>query len=355
MNSHQPRFRTQEAASVSATSFQRAGFSLIELLVVIGIISLLIALLLPAVQSARSAARRTQCLNNLKQIALAVHHFHDTYQKFPPARLIVNQIRPSSNDTGTETGLDEPTWLIHILPFIEQSNSAREWDVFRTYGEHSPATRNQVFAGYLCPDRHNVSTAVAPDESIQITFSCGCSGGTQIIPGGAVVDYVGNHGDLSAGATGQMTDFYWGGNGNGVIISSRPQVSVTDTHSTAPELTRGWLDTVSISDLKDGSSNTILVGEPHIPDGEMTRSPYNGPAYFGRHLTHFCRLGGPGVPIAHHSRDQRANVFSFGSQHAGMTQFAMADGSARGISSQLNTQVLSALCNRNDGVNVGEF
>ncbi len=328
----------------------RSGFTLIELLVVIAIIGVLLAILLPAVQSARAAARRTQCLNNLKQIALALHNFHDGHQKFPPARLVLKSDRTQNSDDATDVGLDEPTWLIHILPYLEQSGMYDEWDVFKPYGLHSETVRSRVVPTFLCPERHSATNAVAPDVRIEIQFPCGCKGGVQTIPGGAVADYVGNHGDNSPGAIGQDTDFYWGGRGNGVLISSRPEVDDAKSKPGELVLKTKWLDTVSISDIKDGTSHTFLIGEPHISEGQFTKSPFNGPAYFGRHVTHFTRVGGPGIPIAHNAADQRASVYSFGSPHAGMCQFAYADGSATAISSSISTQVLASLCNRLDGL-----
>ena len=193
-------FRSHRSVLALPKSAARTGFTLIELLVVIAIIGVLVAITLPAVQAARAAARRTQCLNNLKQIALATHNFHDTNRKFPPARLILNSNRTKNSNNGTDTGLDEPTWLIHILPHLEQNALFSKWDVFKPYGMHSSEARSAVVPTYLCPERHSASQAVTEDVEIEIKFPCGCQGGTQTIPGGAVVDYVANHGDNSPGA-----------------------------------------------------------------------------------------------------------------------------------------------------------
>ncbi|MFK7817166.1 MAG: DUF1559 domain-containing protein [Planctomycetaceae bacterium] len=321
----------------------RRGFTLIELLVVIAIIGILISLLMPAVQQAREAARRTQCKNNLKQLALAAHSFHDTYGAFPPARIIESINRPSSSvaSTGYSPGLDEPSWPIRLMPFLDQQNMAKLWNVETAYGYHDESVRGQVVSTFLCPNRHTPDTARVPDSTVEIKFPCGCGGGSQNVPGGAIIDYVCNHGDTSPGATGQFTDFYWGGNGTGVIISSRPI-------KRDRKVTRDWLDKVKIADIIDGSGNTILFGEPHVPFGEKNKTPYNGPGYLGRHLTHFSRIGGPGVPIAHNDEDQRVNQFAFGSSHPNVVQFALSDGSVRGITTDVSSRVLGYLCNRLD-------
>ena len=133
--------------------FRRSGFTLIELLVVIAIIGVLIAILLPAVQQARAAARRSQCQNNLKQIGLALHQFHDTQGAFPPARIVQDGIRTLSGN-GTTTGVDEPSWLIRILPHLEQSALYSEWDLYKPFGSHSLTVRQTVVQTYLCPERH---------------------------------------------------------------------------------------------------------------------------------------------------------------------------------------------------------
>ena len=331
----------------SAPKGFRRGFTLIELLVVIAIIGILIALLLPAVQQTRSAARRIQCSNNLKQLGLAAHSFHDTHGAFPPARLILNVPR-GRNDQGTRVGMDEPSWIVRLMPFIEQTNVHRQWDEYETYGQTPAEARNLALPAFLCPSRHSANNAVVDDEVVRITSPCGCPSGTQVVPGGAISDYAANHGDLSPGAVSQPTDFYWGGNGTGVIISSRPKGNET-------EIKRDWIDKIDSADVTDGLSNTLMIGETFIPRGENMKTPYNGPAYFGRHLTNFARIGGPGVPIAHNPDDQRANLYSFGSAHSGIVQFALADGSVRPVATNVSTRVLGYLSNRRDGSAAGEL
>ena len=324
-----------------------SGFTLIELLVVIAIIGVLVALLLPAVQQSRSAARRMQCLNNLKQIGLALHSFHDAHRAFPPAHLILDVPRPTET-SAVMPGLDEPSWLVWILPFLEQKALGDKWDVYAPYLNHPAAVRNQALPVYLCPELHSASSAVVGDQIFSNTLPCGCPGGTQVVPGGALADYVANHGDLSPGAAGLPTDFYWGGRGTGVIISCRPK-------QTNDVIDRDWLDKIRMADVTDGTSNTFLVGEPHIPRSELGKTPYNGPAYFGRHLTNFARIGGPGVPLAHSPDDQRGTVYSFGSSHLGVAQFCLADGSARAVSTSISSRIVGNLTNRHDGVTDGQY
>ncbi len=181
--------------------------------------------------------------------------FHDSHQAFPPARLIVYP--PSSVTTPDNTpGMDEPSWLVWIMPYVEQANLSNQFDLFLPYGAQPVDARNRAIPVYLCPDRHSADSAVAPPETVTLTLPCGCPGGTQNVAGGAIVDYVGNHGDLSPGASQLPTDFYWGGNGTGVLISSRPKLNGT-------QVERDWEDKVRIADVTDGTSNTLMVGE-HI-------------------------------------------------------------------------------------------
>ena len=119
------------------------GFTLVELLVVIVIIGILIALLLPAVQSAREAARRAQCQNNLKQLALALHNYHGSYQFFPPSSNW-NGIPPQSGNTASLS----PNWVIAVLPFLEQQALFNRF-VFTKPGTHPGCGVLRLFVALL--------------------------------------------------------------------------------------------------------------------------------------------------------------------------------------------------------------
>lgn len=347
----------------SKQRLNRNGFTLIELLVVVAIIGILVSLTLPAVQNARESARATQCKNNLRQIGMALHGFHDSHGAFPPARLILDEPTPA-NDEGTVLGSDEPSWLVRILPFLERRSEQNRWDLYTPFGAHPQEVRQQVVSTFLCPSRHSMSNAVAPDERFQLTFPCGCSGRAQIIPGGAVTDYAGNMGDPSPGASGLPDDFYWGGKGTGVIIASKPilldqrqqiegrkrNVARYDESVgfVSATIWRDWESKIRIEDIDDGCSNTLMVGESHVAADSISQTPYNGAAYYGRMFTHFARIAGPGVPLAHNAHDTRAGVYSFGGPHAGGCQFTFADGSVRLLSTSISTRLLARFAHRSD-------
>ena len=319
---------------------KRAGFTLVELLVVIAIIGILIGMLLPAVQQVRESARRTDCLGRLKQVGLATMMFHDSFEAFPPARLFPKQEAVPPFDQGS----DQPTWLVRILPFVEQQNFYNQWDLSASYTDHPNEVVSQALPIYVCPTRRGVDNAQAPDstKNVLVTAPCGCGGWLQIkVVGGATGDYAGNHGDLSPGSTGKASDYYYGGNGTGVIISSQAKASVSGNLN--------WIDKIRFASISDGTSQTALAGELHVTEESLNQIPYNGPIYNGEDLAAFTRVGGPGVPILSSREKPISGVLGFGSAHPQVCNFVFADGSTHSLRNSTDTVTLGQICHRADG------
>jgi prepilin-type N-terminal cleavage/methylation domain-containing protein len=324
---------------------KRRGFTLVELLVVIAIIGILIGMLLPAVQQVREAARRTSCMNKLRQIGLATLNFESAHQAFPPARLFpkANAIAPY------HLGESQPSWLVRILPFVEQTSFYDKWDLSRPYEQHSEDVLSQTLDIFICPSRRTAESARAPDTSKDVVFRapCGCGGVFQVkVVGGATGDYAGNHGDLSPGSVGFSTDYYWGGNGTGVIISSQAVASFS-SYFEPPQLR--WIDRITHASIQDGTSNTILAGELHVTAENLNTIPFNGPIFNGEDLAAFTRVGGPGVPLLGPKQESPSGVLGFGSWHPQTCNFVYADGSTHSLEQNTDTVTLGKLCHRADG------
>lgn len=232
------------------------------------------------------------------------------------------------------------------MPFLEQGNFAREWDDRIPFREHDAAVRRRPIPVFLCPSRRTAGNAVCESGTVTFTAACGCFG-QQEFTGGATGDYAGNHGDLSPGAFGFTTDFYWGGRGTGVLISSRAFCVNGEP--------RDWIDKIRYRDITDGLSNTFLAGEAHLTQGKLNQLPDDGSIYDGWHFSFSTRIGGPGVPLAPHPHYIDTRMYTFGSWHAGQCHFALCDGSVRSVSNSNDVVLLGRLCHRSDGGVIDNF
>ncbi|MDX1947328.1 MAG: DUF1559 domain-containing protein [Pirellulaceae bacterium] len=329
----------------------RRGFTLVELLVVIAIIGVLVALLLPAVQSAREAARRTQCANKLKQFGLALQNFHDTHHNFPPGMV---------DDNGDAMG-----WSVCILPYLEQKPLADQIDqVFAQAppaGTNPPATMlRQRWLGHPNVDSW---TTWPPEPGQPWNLDCPqmqpllkislpqylCP--SNPIPkfdndGLGVSHYVGNMGNevvaMSTFACGTPAATVQ----NGVLINDANNVNTQPTR---------------LADMIDGTSSTLMVGEIGKSQN-VSPSKINGgmlPLWAGGNNDGGCdRLGGHlrlvDVNPYLNSRPQGTgnpdySDYSFGSYHPGGAQFVLVDGSVRFLPNTINTTLYRQLGARNDG------
>jgi prepilin-type N-terminal cleavage/methylation domain-containing protein len=313
----------------------RPAFTLVELPVVIAIIGILVALLLPAVQAAREAARRMQCSNNMRQVGVACHLYHDTYKKFPPGRIVYNGVDSSGNSTRVVTG-----HLAMVLPFVEQSNLGDSYN--QTYGfddvANQPAVKTPV-ATFLCPS--------APGErktKIYAGWNLRWTTDVSAIPP----------------LTGIATD-YQGVRGLHYVDQARG-VKLWDSSA-------GILNQLgsALRDVTDGSSNTILLfemaGKPtHWQLGKV--APITNAQFYG----YGPWAGNNGIGVfnwmpdasvracnmcnAYINIDNESSPYSF---HPGVVMIMLSDGSTRTISETVDTQIFINLCRKQDGHVVGDY
>ncbi len=285
------------------------AFTLVELLVVIAIIGILIALLLPAVQAAREAARRSECSNHLKQMGLAFHNYHDVYHAFPDGG-------KNGCDTPTTPGSDcssdvykngpynrsDWSWPYQILPFIEQKT---------VYDSTNNNTIYQTpISTFYCPSRRSA----------------------QLYNSQAKVDYAG-----CAGTTGS----------DGILV-------------------RRGTGSLTFASIEDGTSNTMMLGEKQLNRGKLGETYDDNEPYVAAGWdTEIYRISGgfpatgstvteypPGPDSEHTSltaSDKYSGSSRFGSSHPGTFNIMLGDGSGRGISYTIDMEVFRCLCSRKDG------
>ena len=297
----------------------RRGFTLVELLVVIAIIGVLVALLLPAVQQAREAARRIQCSNNQKQLGLALHNYHDTIGTFPP--MIVKP-----NPTTTPAW----AWSALMLPFLEQGNIHETLQVGTLSLTDSAnlttseTILNQPLEAFACPsDARSETTSPRAVAGVRLGLSS-----------------------------------YPAVNGTGPRCYYFDQGNTPHASGIFTDRVKGY----SFRDITDGSSNTMAIGERHykIPgftndtytqwagttSGEMDDSGYYGSLEVA---------GTTGYPLNEPENTNWQYRHWFRSLHPGGAMFAFADGSVHFLSETIDMNTYQYLANRFDGQVLGDY
>lgn len=334
------------------------GFTLIELLVVIAIIAILIALLLPAVQQAREAARRTQCRNNMKQLGLAAHNYHDNHLVFPPG---FTQENKTGQSPTTYNGFQGHSGFYFLLPYLEQT------PLWNSFNSNIPKANIATAPGVLSGTR--VAAYQCPSD----------------FPGG---------GDGVFPFTATPTQYY-GATSYRMNGGSRPIFATSSTNDGAfmcvgPAARKASSAPLgictSLAYMTDGSSNTILFGEsghedknfdtftptpPNCNSGSTIQTwsrwyPAGGDSGLGNLMCgSFSKVnyaipfkyGDPGAPTACSAwfTFQDMRLSSISSLHTGGAHVVLGDGSVRFLSDSLNQVVLGYLCQRADGQILGDF
>ena len=334
------------------------AFTLVELLVVIAIIGVLVGLLLPAVQAAREAARRMQCSNNLKQLGLGLHNYHDANKRFAPA------------GTGADHPLPRSGWQVRILPYMEQGPlyDLLHWDGPRTgvaYGGVRGSVSRQVLADRDEAGEKQVPYAMCPSDSWPRTFPAATTTPFKTTANWAQSSYTGSIGSQQTPSGSSACNPY-------NVFAENPAGNVIYGRSFVPSEISGmfsyWGVVLGIRDVTDGTSNTILVGEVR-PDCFTVAhrtwgwwfSNSNGNAHASTvtpiNETTTCqnaprRITNPACtdPVNYNYS------WGFKSFHTGGAQFLLVDGSVRFVSQNIDhAATFQRLGGRADGQVFGDF
>ena len=315
------------------------GFTLVELLVVITIIGILIALLLPAVQSAREAARRAQCQNNLKQLGLALLNHHEAMGRFPSGGWGWLWVGEPERGTGPE---QPGGWAFNILSYIEQQ-AVRNMGLGLSGDARTQAIIQRCqtpIAVFNCPTRRR--PGIFPDYHANYKTATSTA---MRVPMSARSDYAINCGD-------QARNEIFGGPPD-LATGDDPNYSEWVNHASILAQHTGIAyerSEVTLDDVKDGSSNTLLVGEKYInPDLYLTGgdSADNENMYVG-YDNDMYRSTYPGFNGPRQDTPGVTNPYIFGSAHPGGVNFVFCDGHVQSISYSIDREIFRRLGNRKD-------
>jgi len=359
---------------MTSTKEQRRGaYTLIELLVVMAIIAVLIGLLLPAVQRVREAANRAKCANNLKQIGLAIHNFHETYGFLVPTTIGESNNIPSALPQISQATDGYATWATLLLPYIEQNSLYNLWNLEVQCSRQTPQAYQTQVGTYLCPTRPApvLSYNDFPDPS-----------GNKY-DGGALGDYNPNLGTINGVNNFKLND--------GPVIEAQQTFVADPTAPSKYTIVTQWAGRLRLTDVTDGTSSTIIFGEKAIRPSSL-RGMNEDRSIFGGQNNSTRRCGGikrggtnslgdswtpklaypPSYPlpgdgtgmvgidalikagvqvrfIAEPWDNSNANNenSSFGGPHPGVCMFLFTDGSVAPISVGIDTYVYTYLITRN--------